>query len=53
MIILNFFDAIKEGDSKRIVRSWKFQLPHPRKDPGNTKYALEVLGMLFQIYALL
>ena len=53
MIILNFFDAIKEGDGKRILRSWKFQLPYLRKDPGSTKYALEGLGMLFQVYGLL
>lgn len=53
MIILNFFDAIKEGDGKRILRSWKFQLPYLRKDPGSTKYALEALGMLFQVYGLL
>lgn len=53
MIILNFFDAIKEGDGRRILRSWKFQLPYLRKDPGSTKYALEALGMLFQVYGLL
>lgn len=53
MIILNFFDAIKEGDGKRILRSSKFQLPYLRKDPGSTKYALEALGMLFQVYGLL
>ena len=53
MIILNFFDAIKEGDGKRILRSWKFQLPYLRKDPGSTKYALEALGLLFQVYGLL
>lgn len=35
------------------VRPWKFQLPYLRKDPGSTKYVLQALGMLFQIYALL
>lgn len=34
MIILNFFDAVRCGDGKRIVRSWKFQLPYLGKDPG-------------------
>lgn len=53
MIILNFFDAVRCGDGRRIVRSWKFQLPYLRKDPGSTKYALEALGLLFQVNALL
>ncbi|XP_078363701.1 uncharacterized protein LOC144647887 [Oculina patagonica] len=53
MLILNFFDAIKEGDGKRIFRCWKFQLPYLRMDPGSTKYALEALGMIFQVHALL
>ncbi|XP_068670229.1 uncharacterized protein [Montipora foliosa] len=53
MLILNFFDAIKEGDGKRTFRCWKFQLPYLRNDPGSTKYALEALGMIFQVYALL
>lgn len=49
----NFFDAIREGDGKRIFRCWKFQLPYLRNDGGSTKYALEALGMMFQIYGLL
>ena len=51
MIILNFFDAIKEGDGERILRCWKFQ-PYLKKDLG-TKYALEALGLMFQVYGLL
>lgn len=47
MIIANFFDAIREGDGKRIVRCWKFTLPYLRQDKGSTKYALEALGLLF------
>ena len=53
MLILNFFDAIREGDGKRIFRCWKFQLPYLRSDSGSTKYALEALGMMFQVYGLL
>ena len=53
MLILNFFDAIREEDGKRIFRCWKFQLPYLRNDGGSTKYALEALGMMFQIYGLL
>ena len=46
MLILNFFDAIREGDGKRIFRCWKFQLPYLRNDAGSTKYALEAYGLL-------
>ena len=46
------FDAIKEGDGKRIFRCWKFQFPYLRNDPGSTKYALNTLGMILQAYAL-
>ena len=53
MLILNFFDAVREGDGKCIFRCWKFQLPYLRNDPGSTKYALEDLGMMFQVYAML
>lgn len=53
MIVLNFFGAIKEGDGKRIVRCWKFQLPYLRNDPGSTKYSLEALNLVFQENALL
>jgi hypothetical protein len=53
MIILNFFDAIKEGDGKRIVRCWTFQLPYLRNDHGSPKYALEALTLVFQVSALL
>lgn len=28
MIIINFFDALREGDGKRIVQCWKFALPY-------------------------
>ncbi|XP_028518482.1 uncharacterized protein LOC114576306 [Exaiptasia diaphana] len=53
MIIFNFFDAIKEGDGKRVVRCWKFQLPYLRNDSASTKYALEALTLVFQVNALL
>lgn len=53
MIIINFFDAIREGDGKRTVRCWKFVLPYLRNDKGSTKYALEALGLLFQVNATL
>ena len=43
MLIEYFWDAIKEGDGKRVFRCWKFQLPYLKNDPGSTKYALETL----------
>ena len=52
MFILNFFNSIKKGDGECILRCWKFQLPYLKEDLG-TKYALEALGLMFQIYGLL
>ncbi len=54
MLILNFFDAISEGDGARVIRNWKFLLLYFCHDGQNSnKYALEALYMMFQIYALL
>lgn len=53
MIIVNFFDAIKEGDGGRVIRYWKFQLPYLRNDSGSQKYALEALNIFLQIHGLL
>ena len=54
MIVVNFFDAISEGDGARLIRQWKFMLPHLRNDgAASRKYALEGMYMLSQIEALL
>ena len=54
MVILNFFDAISEGDGARVIRNWKFLLLYLHHDgQSSKKYALEALYMMFQIYALL
>jgi hypothetical protein len=54
MVILNFFDAISEGDGSRVIRNWKFLLLYFHHDgKSSNKYALEALYMMFQIYALL
>lgn len=53
MIILNFLDAIKEGDGLRVLRCWKFMLPYLHHHKGSTKYALEALFLIFQANALL
>ena len=41
------------GDGQRIIRCWKFLLLYFKHDSGSSKYSLEVLYLMFQIYALL
>lgn len=54
MLILNFWDAISEGDGARILRCWKFFLIYLKHQGGSaTKYSLEALYLMFQVYALL
>ena len=45
MLILEFRDAIHEGDGNRILRVWKFLLLHFRY-AGRKKYALEAFHQL-------
>ena len=49
MVILNFFDAISEGDGDRVIRNWKFLLLYLYHGKGSYKYALEGLYLLFQM----
>ena len=54
LLLRNFMDAVKEGDGERIVRCIKMFLLHFKEDgSGSTKYALEALFHMFQLYALL
>lgn len=54
MLILNFWDAISEGDGDCVVHCWKFFLLYLKHQGGAAnKYALEALYIMFQIYALL
>ena len=54
MVILNFWDAISEGDGERVIRCWKFFLMYLKHQGGSaTKYSLEALYLMFQIHALL
>ena len=53
VLLLNFWDAISEGDGQRVVRCWKFFLLYLKHDNGSSKYSLEALYLMFQIYALL
>ena len=47
-------DVVKEGDGERIVRCIKMFLLHFKEDgSGSTRYALEALFHMFQLYALL
>ena len=53
-LILNFWDAISEGDGERIMRCWRFFLLYLRSDGQSTgKYSLEALYLICQINALL
>lgn len=53
LLLLNFKDAISEGDGDRNLRCWKFFLLHLRNDKRSTKYALEALYLMFQVNSLL
>ena len=52
MLIMNFNDAVKEGDGERLVRCWKFMLLI-FKAHGHTKYSLAALQLLAYTKALL
>ena len=41
------------GDGLRVIRCWKFLLLYLKHDTGSQKYSVEVLYLMFQIYALL
>ena len=54
MLVVNFWDAVAEGDGERILRCWKFFLMYLKHQGGSaTKYSLEALYLMFQVYALL
>ena len=54
MLFRNFSDAVSEGDGQRIIRCWKFFLMFLKGDAQrSSKYALEGLNIMCQIYALL
>ena len=54
MLFCNFSDAVSEGDGQRIIWFWKFFLMFLKGDAQrSTKYALEGLNIMCQIYALL
>ena len=53
LLFTNFLDATCEGDGERSIRCWKFFLLHSKEEKSTTKYSLEALYLLFQVYSLL
>ena len=53
MVVINFLDAISEGDGARVIRNWKFLLLYFHHDKRSQKYALEALYLMLQVHALL
>ena len=50
---MDFIDATSEGDGERLIRCWKFFLLHFKEEKSTTKYSLEALYLLLQVYSLL
>ena len=50
-LVMEFTDAWSEGDGERIIRGWKFFLPHFFAN-GRTKYALQALRLQLQLMTL-
>ena len=50
LLLMEFRDAIHEGDGERILRCWKFMLPYFFAT-GHTKYALEAFNLLAHVHA--
>lgn len=54
LLVMNFYDAISEGDGLRVVCCWKFMLLYLKEDGSSSrKYALEALYLQCQVNALL
>ena len=47
MVVMNFLDAISEGDGERVIISWKFLFLYFQNNKGSPKYALEALYLMF------
>ena len=50
-LAMEFTDAWSEGDGERVIRCWKFFLPHFFAN-GRTKYALQALRLQLQLITL-
>lgn len=49
LLLLEFRDAIHEGDGQRIMRCWKFMLLYFFSS-GHNKYALEAFNLLANVH---
>lgn len=50
LLMMEFRDAVHEGDGERILRCWKFMLPYFYAT-GHTKYTLEAFHLLAHVHA--
>ena len=54
LLLLNFWDAISEGDGNRILRLWKYFLLYLQNEGSSaTKYSLKALYLMCQVNAIL
>ena len=53
LLFMDVIDATSEGDGERLIRCWKFFLLHFKEEKSTTKYSLEALYLLLQVYSLL
>ena len=53
LLFMDSIDATSEGDGERLIRCWKFFLLHFKEEKSTTKYSLEALYLLLQVYSLL
>ena len=48
---MKLLDSTSEADGDRSIRCWKFFLLHFKEDKSTTKYALEALYLLLEVYS--
>ena len=48
LLLMEFIDAVREGDGARIVRCWKYFLPL-FKSAGRTNYSIEAFNLLLEL----
>ena len=53
LLFMDFIDVASEGDGERLIMCWKFFLLHFKEEKSTTKYSLEALYLLLQVYSLL
>ena len=48
LLLMEFIDAVREGDGERIVRCWKYFLPL-LKSSDHTNYSIEAFNLLLEL----